>query len=69
MTVGRSSDSRGDVDIDLAREAPAAKVSRLQAQLLLGRDGSFVVQNVGRRSIFVNGAPVSGQEWSSEKKA
>ncbi|GBF93445.1 hypothetical protein Rsub_06578 [Raphidocelis subcapitata] len=58
VTVGRSTDSRGDVDIDLAREVPAAKVSRLQAQLLLGRDGGFVVQNVGRRCVMVNGVPL-----------
>jgi len=59
VSLGRSTDSKGDVDVDLAREGAAAKVSRLQAQLLLQPDGAFVLHNVGRRSVMVNGATVS----------
>lgn len=61
-SIGRSTDSKGDVDIDLAKEGPASKVSRLQAQLLLQPDGSFTIKNVGRRGIAVNGAPLGRGE-------
>lgn len=61
-SIGRSSDSKGDVDIDLAKEGPAAKVSRLQAQLQLGADGAFTITNVGRRGIAVNGAHLARGE-------
>jgi hypothetical protein len=60
-SIGRSTDSKGDVDVDLAREGPACKVSRLQAQLLLGPDGAFALTNVGRRAVIVNGALVRGR--------
>jgi hypothetical protein len=67
VSLGRSTDSKGDVDVDLAKERPACKVSRLQAQLTLGRDGVWVLQNVGRRSLSVNGAPVGRVEvdWAA----
>lgn len=58
MTLGRSSDTKGDVDVDLSKEGAACKVSRLQAQLMLGPGGGFTVTNVGRRAIHANGAPV-----------
>jgi hypothetical protein len=61
VSLGRSTDSKGDVDVDLAREGAAARVSRLQAQLTLGADGAFALQNVGRRVVMVNGAPVRGR--------
>ena len=46
------------VDIDLAAEADASKVSRQQAQLSLHADGVFRLCNVGRRTVFVNGKPL-----------
>ncbi|KAI8473960.1 MAG: hypothetical protein J3K34DRAFT_409085 [Monoraphidium minutum] len=62
VTLGRSTDSKGDVDVDLAREGVPGKVSRLQAQLALGRGGGWSVKNVGRRELFVNGAPLERGE-------
>ena len=63
-TIGRSTDSRGDVDVDLAREGgdAAGRVSRLQAQLLLRPDGAFWLTNVGRRAMAVDGAPLARGE-------
>ena len=46
------------VDVDLAAEADASKVSRQQAQLSLHADGVFRLCNVGRRTVFVNGKPL-----------
>ena len=43
------------VDIDLAEEGDARKVSRKQAHLQLCADGKFMLANTGRRTISVNG--------------
>jgi len=45
------------VDIDLSSADPvrSAKVSRRQAYIYLRRDGSFELENVGRRKMYVNG--------------
>lgn len=43
------------VDIDLTQEGSAKKVSRQQAQLALHADGRFLLTNIGRRIIHVNG--------------
>ncbi|KAF8068428.1 clcD [Scenedesmus sp. PABB004] len=56
VTVGRSSDSKGDVDVDLGKAAGG--VSRLQAQLSLGLDGGWSVRNTGRAPLAVNGRHV-----------
>jgi hypothetical protein len=45
------------VDIDLALEGSATKVSRLQARIKLCQ-GVFKLINVGRRAIFVNNTMV-----------
>lgn len=61
-SIGRSTDAKGDVDIDLGKAAGAAgvgsKVSRLQAQLLLTADGSWSITNTGRAALEVNGQQV-----------
>ena len=44
------------VDIDLTQEGNAKKVSRQQAQLALHSDGRFVLTNIGRRALSVNGS-------------
>lgn len=46
------------VDIDLTQEGSAKKVSRQQAQLALHVDGRFLLTNVGRRIIHVNGTQI-----------
>lgn len=47
------------VDIDLTQEGSAKKVSRQQAQLALHPDGRFLLTNIGRRIIHVNGNSVT----------
>ena len=46
------------VDIDLTQEGNAKKVSRQQAQLALHADGRFLLTNIGRRTLLVNGNQV-----------
>ena len=43
------------VDLDVSQEGDARKVSRQQAHLSLSPDGCFVLTNLGRRAISVNG--------------
>lgn len=61
-SLGRSTDAKGDVDIDLGQAAGdggvGTKVSRLQAQLLLTADGSWSIHNNGRAPLAVNGTQV-----------
>ncbi|CAJ1942441.1 unnamed protein product [Sphenostylis stenocarpa] len=52
------------VDIDLGKEGEEAttKISRRQALIKLEVDGSFIIKNLGKRSIFLNGKEIaSGQ--------
>jgi hypothetical protein len=64
VSIGRSTDAKVDVDIDLGKAAGEAgvgsKVSRLQAQLLLTADGSWSITNTGRGPLTVNGEQVGG---------
>ena len=53
-----SADALLQVDIDLTQEGDAKKVSRQQAQLALHADGQFLLTNIGRRTVCVNGAQV-----------
>ena len=46
------------VDIDLTQAGDAKKVSRQQAQLALHSDGQFLLTNIGRRTVCVNGIQV-----------
>ena len=43
------------VDIDLTQEGNVKKVSRQQAQVALHADGRFLLTNIGRRILLVNG--------------
>ncbi|KAL3159853.1 hypothetical protein ABBQ38_010254 [Trebouxia sp. C0009 RCD-2024] len=58
IDLGRSTSTLGMVDIDLTQEGNARKVSRQQAQLALHPDGRFLLTNIGRRTVFVNGNQV-----------
>ena len=63
-SLGRSSDSKGDVDIDIGREALGGRVSRLQAHISLTETGSFTITNAGRRHFKVDGVQVSRRrDW------
>ncbi|XP_020234061.1 uncharacterized protein LOC109814121 [Cajanus cajan] len=48
------------VDIDLGKEGQAAKkISRRQAIIKLEANGSFIIKNLGKRSIFLNGKEIA----------
>ncbi|WVZ22060.1 hypothetical protein V8G54_000604 [Vigna mungo] len=49
------------VDIDLGKEGEevATKISRRQALIKLDADGSFIIKNLGKRSIFLNGKEIA----------
>ncbi|XP_019424026.1 PREDICTED: uncharacterized protein LOC109333160 isoform X1 [Lupinus angustifolius] len=50
------------VDIDLGREGCANKISRRQALIKMEANGSFIIKNLGKGSIFLNGKEIaSGQ--------
>jgi hypothetical protein len=42
------------VDVDLSLEGDARKVSRQQANVALGADGTFCLRNTGRRALHLN---------------
>ncbi|KAH9626553.1 hypothetical protein KSS87_005533 [Heliosperma pusillum] len=47
------------VDIDLTREGHPHKISRRQASIKMGRDGTFGIKNLGRSPIYVNGEKIT----------
>lgn len=53
VLVGRSTEDLS-VDIDLGREKRGSKISRRQAIIRLGDDGSFHMKNLGKYAISVN---------------
>ena len=57
ISIGRSTNS-SQVDVDLAAEGGAGKVSRLQASLKLAQDGHFYLHNLGRKGLQVSGKAV-----------
>ncbi|XP_023020364.2 microspherule protein Rcd5 isoform X1 [Leptinotarsa decemlineata] len=58
ISIGRS--GKGHlVDIDLALEGPAHKISRRQATLRLRNTGEFYLSSEGKRPIFVDGRPIT----------
>ncbi|CAG9840986.1 unnamed protein product [Diabrotica balteata] len=58
ISIGRS--GKGHVvDIDLALEGPAHKVSRRQGTLRLRNTGEFYLSSEGKRPIFVDGRPIT----------
>ncbi|KAF3440756.1 hypothetical protein FNV43_RR19042 [Rhamnella rubrinervis] len=61
VILGRATEEN-EVDIDLAKEGHANKISRRQALIKMEGDGSFFLKNIGKSSIFLNGKEVaSGQ--------
>lgn len=61
ITLGRTTKDPKDhsVDVDLKLEGPAWKISRKQGIIKLRNTGDFYIANEGKRSIFVDGNPVS----------
>jgi microspherule protein 1 len=57
ITFGRNSNDF-TVDVNLALEGAAYKVSRKQGTIKLKSNGDFFVVNEGKRPIFIDGAPV-----------
>jgi hypothetical protein len=57
VLLGRCTDEQ-HVDVDLALEGNANKVSRQHAFISRRKDGTFSVRNVGRRPLSVNGSSV-----------
>ncbi|KAK9826514.1 hypothetical protein WJX81_008639 [Elliptochloris bilobata] len=62
VSIGRSTDSHGPVDVDLALEGPAARVSRQQARLVLRSPGRHTLANTGRRALTVDNRRVAQGE-------
>ena len=58
ITLGRTTKDHA-VDVDLKLEGPAWKISRKQGVIKLRNTGDFYIANEGKRSIFVDGKPVS----------
>ncbi|KAG1368811.1 putative Microspherule protein 1 [Cocos nucifera] len=61
VSLGRATEDV-KVDIDLGREGRANKISRRQAIIKMDDDGSFVLKNTGKCSIFVNSKEVSAKK-------
>lgn len=57
ITVGRSTKD-ATVDVDLALEGPANKISRRQGLIKLQPNGEFVIANTGKRPFYVDSKPV-----------
>ncbi|XP_024518218.1 uncharacterized protein LOC112341773 isoform X1 [Selaginella moellendorffii] len=53
VSIGRR--TQGNVvDVDLAQEGPANRVSRKQASIKLNEDGMFHLKNLGKKVLYVN---------------
>lgn len=61
ITLGRSSKDN-QIDVDLALEGPASKVSRKQGLIKLKNNGDFYIANEGKRPIYVDGKPVANNQ-------
>lgn len=59
ITLGRSTKD-SVVDVDLALEGPAFKISRKQGLIRLLPNGDFMISNTGKRQIHVDSKPVLG---------
>ncbi|CAL4096674.1 unnamed protein product [Meganyctiphanes norvegica] len=57
ITLGRKA-AGYNVDVDLALEGPAWKVSRKQGIIKLRNTGDFLIANEGKRPIYVDGKPI-----------
>lgn len=61
ITLGRSSKDN-QIDVDLALEGPASKVSRKQGLIKLKNNGDFYIANEGKRPVYVDGKPVANNQ-------
>ncbi|KAM4880950.1 microspherule protein 1 isoform 6-T7 [Sylvia borin] len=59
ITLGRATKDN-QIDVDLALEGPAWKISRKQGVIKLKNNGEFFIANEGRRPIYIDGRPVLG---------
>lgn len=57
ITLGRAA-KENKIDVDLALEGPAWKVSRKQGIIKLDNNGDFYIINEGKRPIYIDGKPV-----------
>jgi len=57
ITLGRSTKDN-QIDVDLALEGPAWKISRRQGVIRLKKNGEFSIVNEGKRPIYVDGRAV-----------
>jgi len=57
ITLGRSTKDN-QIDVDLALEGPAWKISRRQGVIRLKKNGEFSILNEGKRPIYVDGRAV-----------
>ncbi|XP_030921435.1 microspherule protein 1 [Geospiza fortis] len=62
ITLGRATKDN-QIDVDLALEGPAWKISRKQGVIKLKNNGEFFIANEGRRPIFIDGRPVLVGFW------
>nr|XP_025976418.1 LOW QUALITY PROTEIN: microspherule protein 1 [Dromaius novaehollandiae] len=63
ITLGRATKDN-QIDVDLALEGPAWKISRKQGVIKLKNNGDFFIANEGRRPIYIDGRPVlGGNKW------
>ncbi|XP_057469468.1 LOW QUALITY PROTEIN: uncharacterized protein LOC130758542 [Actinidia eriantha] len=58
VELGREAEG-SKVDIDLAREGRANKISRKQARIQMDQSGSFYLTNVGKCSILINNKEIA----------
>ncbi|XP_050229636.1 uncharacterized protein LOC126678776 [Mercurialis annua] len=63
VILGRATDDM-EVDIDLGREGPANKISRRQALIKLEADGSFLLRNLGKVPVYLNGQEIVTRQSS-----
>ncbi|XP_076088814.1 microspherule protein 1-like [Mytilus galloprovincialis] len=59
ITLGKATKDN-QVDVDLALEGPAWKISRRQGVIKLRSTGEFFISNEGKRPIYVDGKPILG---------
>lgn len=57
ITLGRATKDN-QVDVDLALEGPAWKISRRQGVVKLRSTGEFFITNEGKRPIYIDGKPI-----------
>ena len=57
ITLGRATKDN-QIDVDLALEGPAWKISRRQGIIKLRNNGDFYIANEGKRPIYVDGKPI-----------